>query len=190
MERILAIIMAVSMALAISACGSNNEVTQGTASVDENGNMIVGTTIDGAGDEVDMKAVEGEKLSEVKTEAKTESKIGDYTVTIEDAKVIDKDGEKLVVVSYTFKNKSGEPVAFDNVMVSDAKQGTNELVGAVVTGVEGINILSGVEIIESGKSTNVQKVYKLANEAEAVNISVYKYGAAEEGFIEKTFNLK
>lgn len=190
MKKFLAIFLASAMALSIAGCGKDEIPSQGTGALDENGEVRAGTTIDGAGAEVDLAKLPGDALSSVEGDINSKDTLGDYTVSIDDAKIFDNNGDKVFVVTFTFKNKSDAPVAFDNVMVPEVAQGGNEIMPVVVTDVEGINILSAAEIIQKGAETTVQKTYKLTDTETAVDVLVYEYGKSAEGMVAKTFNLK
>lgn len=197
MKKIFAILLTAALAFSVTGCGNKNtddnftQTSQGGASVDENGNAIAGTTIDGAGKEVDMKKVDGVELNSIKAEGvESEGAVGAYNVSIESAKLVDVENGKVLIVSFGFKNKSSEAVAFDNVMSVDALQGDTAVNASVITGYDGINILSAVELIESGKSTTVQKAYTLTDTETPVEIMVYKYAQPGGDKVVKTFNLK
>lgn len=188
MKKLLALALVSVLTLSMAGCGEKNDIMDSPAQVDENGNVIAGTAIEGAGKEVDLDKVEGDKLTAVESDAQSKAKLDDYDVSIEDAKIFEFEGQKKLAVTFTFKNKSETPVAFDNVMVVDVRQGGKELVGGkVVMGVPGINILSGVEMIEKGTETTVQRTFDVLNE-EAVTVTVYEYSG--DAAITKTFNVK
>ncbi len=194
MKKILAILAAASLVLTMTACGGNGDagssVTQGGAAVDEKGNEIPGTTIDGAGKEVDMSKLDGVTLKEDKEANRTsEGELGSYNVSIDDAKVIEAGEGKVLVVAFTYKNESSEPAAFANVFTVETTQNGSKL-GPCVINMEGINVLSGVEIIDSGKTTKVQKTYVITDEETPVEVLVYKYGEPAGDNISKVFNLK
>lgn len=197
MKKIFALILTAVLAFSVTGCGNKNtddnsaEVVQGGASVDENGNAIAGTAIDGAGKEVDMKKVDGVELNSVKSEdVASEDTIGGCNVAIEDAKLVDTENGKVLVVSFGFKNKTSAAVAFDNLMTVEVTQGDADVKASVITGYDGINILSGVELIDSGKSTTVQKAYTLTDTETPVQIMVYKYAEPDGDRVMKMFNLK
>lgn len=192
MKKILAFILAASFAFAMTACGNKNtddEISQGAAMVDENGNEVAGSAIDGAGKEADIDKVEGTKL-DGKSDTKDSAEIGAVKVSIDDAKLTEIDGENIVVVSFTFKNNSKEAMAFDNILSVDAVQNDSKIMSKVIMGTEGINMLSGVELVETGKSTTVQKLYSVDDLATPLKITVYKYGEPGGEKITKTFNLQ
>ena len=180
--------MALMMALSMAACGEKNDIVESPAIVDESGNPVAGTAIEGAGDEVDLGAVDGENLTAVEGDTKSSMKLDNYNVSIDEAKVFEFEGQKKVAITFTFKNKGSEAVSFDNVMVVEASQGGTELVGGrIVTGVPGINVLSAVEMIEKGTETTVQRTYDVFND-EPITVVVYEYGNGDA--ISKTFNVK
>lgn len=189
MKKILTFAMVAVLALSMAGCGEKEQVSQGTGVVNENGEVVLGTTIDGAGKEVNLDALEGEKLTAVKGDGEEKGNLGDATVSIDDAKIIEYNGEKNIVVTFTYKNKSGELRAFDHGLIVEAAQGEGELMANVVQGVEGINILSAVELIEDGATTTAQKAFRLRDAENAVTITVMNYANPMER-ITKTFNVK
>lgn len=188
MKKLLALALASVLVLSMAGCGEKNDIIDSPGQVDENGNVIAGTAIEGAGKEVDLDALEGDNLTSVVGDTKSEAKLDDYDVSIDDAKIFEFEGQKKVAITFTFKNRGDEPVSFDNVMVVDTKQGETELVGGkVVMGVPGINILSAVEMIEKGTETTVQKTYDVLND-EPITVVVFEYNG--DTAISKTFNVK
>lgn len=193
MKKIIGIILTFSLALMITACGKADKPSQGGASLDDKGNEIAGTTIDGAGKEVDMDKVEGVELESIdpnNEKVKDEGRIGNMQVSIEDAKVMTQDDTKILVVSFGFKNLNTSDVAFDNLISVDVTQKGVSLMPTVIMGVEGINVLSGVELMPKGKETTVQKTFVLSDEETPVDVTVYKYGEAGGTTLMKAFNLK
>lgn len=194
MKKILAVIAAVSLVFAMAGCNKKDggsSVTQGSAAVDSEGNEIKGTTIDGAGKEVDMKKVEGESLKAEK-DAEGESSKGDvsgFDVSIDEAKVMTTEESKVLVVSFSFKNTSSEPAAFGNLFTVEVTQDGNKVMPTVVN-TDGVNVLSAVELIDPGVKTKVQKTYVLSDEENPVEVIVYKYAEPENGMLKKKFNLK
>lgn len=193
MKKFIGIILTFSLALMITACGKADKPSQGGASLDDKGNEIAGTTIDGAGKEVDMDKVEGVELESIdpnNEKVKDEGRIGNMQVSIEDAKVMTQDDTKILVVSFGFKNLNTSDVAFDNLISVDVTQKGVSLMPTVIMGVEGINVLSGVELMPKGKETTVQKTFVLSDEGTPVDVTVYKYGEAGGTTLMKAFNLK
>ena len=193
MKKILAIIAAMSLVLSMAACGTNDagrSVTQGGAAVDAEGNEIKGTTIDGAGKEVDMDKIDGEALKiDENAGGQPEGDIGSYYVSVDEAKVLKAEESKILVVSFTYENNSSEPAAFSNVFSVEVTQSAGKMMPTVVNK-DGINVLSGVEIIDPGKKTKVQKTYLITDEETPVDVMVYKYGEPSGDVINKTFKLK
>lgn len=193
MKKFIGIILTFTLALMITACGNTNKPSQGGASIDDKGNEIAGTTIDGAGKEVDMDKVEGVELESIDSDNEKvhdDGRIGNMEVSIEDAKVMTQDDTKILVVSFDFKNLNSSDMAFDNLISVDVTQEGVSLMPTVVTGVKGINVLSGVELIPKGKETTVQKTFVLSNDQAPVDVTVYKYGETGGTTLMKAFNLK
>lgn len=206
MKKGLILLVAAILSMSLAACGNktdeNNSVSETTASDTANNTstenspaptVVAGTAIEGAGDEVNMKKVEGTKLDDTEPEDKSLSPsgtIGNFDVSIEDAKVIDYEDSKVLVVSFKFKNGNSTPMSFSGIMTVDATQNGSKLRPAPVFDVEGINTNSAIEEIEGGKTTTVQKTYVLNDDTSDVNIVVYKYGEPGGDSISKSFKLK
>ena len=193
MKKFIGIILTFSLALMITACGKADKPSQGGASLDDKGNEIAGTTIDGAGKEVDMDKVEGVELESIdpnNEKVKDEGRIGNMQVSIDAATVMTQDDTKILVGSFGFKNLNTSDVAFDNLISVDVTQKGVSLMPTVIMGVEGINVLSGVELMPKGKETTVQKTFVLSDEETPVDVTVYKYGEAGGTTLMKAFNLK
>lgn len=203
MKKFIAIFAVVALMLSASACGKKNkpdnsaaptsvsDTSDGSAAVDDDGNEIKGTAVVGAGDEVDMKKVEGDKVKAEKRDDKPVSgTIAGLKVGIGDAKVMQTEQSKIFVVTFNFKNTTGSPLAFDNIISVDVTQNGSKLMPTVITNMEGINILSGVEAIEPDKSTTVQKTYILSDDTTPVEVTAYKYAEASGDSLNAVFNLK
>ena len=207
MKKFIAIFAVAALMLSVSACGkkdkTNNSVdstpnteavsdtSDGSAAVDDDGNEIKGTAVNGAGDEVDMKKVEGDKVkAEKKDNEPISGTIAGLKVGIGDAKVMQTEQSKIFVVTFDFKNTTSSPLAFDNIISVDVTQNGSKLMPTVITNMEGINILSGVEAIESGKSTTVQKTYILSDDTTPVEVRAYKYAESSGDSLNAVFNLK
>lgn len=172
------------------------EAVVGTAEhqdVDENG-VLYGTELENAIEQVDMAKVDGESLKQGEpedTSLSASGEISNFKVEIKAAKVIDYDGEKVVVITYDFRNGNSVPQSFDSMIATDVSQGGSELKGVSVIGVEGVNIASCLENIESGETKTVQKAFTLQNEDEPVQVIAYKYGEMNTaGMVGTSFNLK
>lgn len=192
MKKIFAVILTASLAFAMAACDKKDTVVQGGPQLDESGNEIAGTAIDGAGKEADMDKLDGQYLAEgeLKKGVESKGKIAGYNVSIEDAKVIQTDEQKVLVLSFKFKNNSSKAMAFDGMISVDVMQNQKEMLPTVVTGLDGLNVLSGTELIEPGKSTTVQKTFTVFDEETPVYVYAYKYGEADGESLAKMFNLK
>ena len=203
MKKFIAIFAVVALMLSTSACGKKNkpdnstapksvsDTSDGSAAVDDDGNEIKGTAVVGAGDEVDMKKVEGDKVkAEKKDNEPVSGTIAGLKVGIGDAKVMQTEQSKIFVVTFDFKNTTSSPLAFDNIISVDVTQNGSKLMPTVITNMEGINILSGVEAIESGKSTTVQKTYILSDDTTPVEVRAYKYAESSGDSLNAVFNLK
>ncbi len=194
MRKFLTILAATALMLSMAACGNNDpssSTEQGGATIDDNGNAVIGTTIDGASAEVDMDKVEGTELKlDKKASGDTKAELGGLKVELGEAKIMDTEEGKLLILSFEFKNKTADPIGFDNIVEVEVSQNNSELRTTLVNGVEGINVRSGIELIDPGKSTVVQKAYPIFDSEAPVVVTAYKYGAPADDRITATFNLK
>ena len=189
MKKLLAVLMTAALVFAMAGCSNDaNNVVQDGAAVNENGEEILGTAVEGAGKEVDMDKIEGTDLS-YNANQKSSGKIDNYKVSIDNAKVTEIEGKKTLVVTFSYKNNGTEPVAFDDVLVVDAMQNDRMLAGTFHIGIEGINALSGSELMKKGEKTVVQKLYTLFEDSGVVTVEVYKYGEPDGERIVKSFSL-
>lgn len=206
MKKGLLLLMAAIVSMSLVSCGNKTNdsadgtqsseattsATQGTESTQESTTPVPGTSIENASDEVDMSKIDGTELSDTTPEDSSLSdsaKIGNFDVSIEDAKVIDYEDNKVVVVSFKFKNGNSTPMAFSGIMSVEATQNGSELRSVFVSDVEGVNLNSTIQEVESGKTTTVQKAYLLSDETSDVNIRVYMYGEPGGDSVAKAFKL-
>lgn len=210
MKKGLLLLMAAVISMSLVSCGNktsdsadgtvNTETsetagTQGTdnsSTAGESTTPLPGTSLDNAADEVDMGKIDGTKLDDSTPEDSSlndSADIGNFKVSIEDAKVIDYEGNKVVIVSFDFKNGNSTPMAFSGIMSVEATQNGSELRSVLVANVEGVNINSSIQEVESGKTITVQKAYLLSNETSDINIRVYKYGEPGGDSVSKAFKL-
>ena len=200
MKKGISLILSAILTLAIAGCSNKkNDTTQTPASDNTTSTTqettseqtTVGTSIENASKEVDMDMVKGQELNDVDTENDSEEAVlGGYEVSVEDAKVIDYNDEKVLVVSFDFENNTSNQIAFDGAMSVEVTQNDVKLRGAVVTGVNGVNINSAFETVKPGKDITLQKAYTIEDETAPVNVSVYKYGEEGGKAATKTFNLQ
>lgn len=184
----------VTEAAADENAGNAADNTTGIASeyaVDNNG-VVIGTKQEGAVDEVDMRKAEGKALSETAPDDETlqpSGTLGGIKVSIDDAKLVDTADGQAVVVSFTFKNDSANPMSFDSLFSVSATENGMSFSPLAVMGVEGVNINSSNEQIEAGRSATVQKSYAYYGE-EKINLTVQVYGQLNGEMIGKAFSLK
>lgn len=185
MKKNLAIISAV-LILALSASGcvkktdTSGNAPQSTAQTDVS---------DAYSQPADMSKVPGDSASSDNSKEDYSGKLGDYEVTIEDAKIVDNNGEEAVVVSFNFKNKSNEAVPFSGVIDASAYQNEDKLTGTVITNVEGVNMIAIAEHISKGESITVQQAYTLRDKSLPLVVEVREFGKADGDALVKTFKF-
>ena len=201
LKKGLLILMAAMLTLSMASCGGDKNDSDNTVSTEVSTQAADNATeepaatldVDNAADQVDMGKVEGTKLEDTTSEDSSLSasgEIGSFEVSIEDAKVIDYEGNKVIAISYKFKNNTSEPRSFDSMMTTDVTQNGSELPPIVVTGVEGLNTNSAMTQVESGDSVTLQKTFILRDEASDVNVVVHKYEEPQGASVSKAFKLQ
>ena len=167
MKQILALLAAAAMVFSISACGKKN-VT-----------------------EADMDKIEGQKVTESEASGTSSQEAADYDISIEDAKIIDTDEGKAILVEYKFKNNTNTEQAFDGIYGTEASQNGSVLSPAtMVMPADGIDILSAVKLVGKNETAVAQKYYLIDDEETDVVVTVERNGDDPGKTISKTFNIK
>lgn len=206
-KKSIAVMLAAMLMLTMASCGgrkADNNADRGadtnTAAsateeakypTDKDGNVI-GTKQEGAVDEVNMNKVKGEKLAQTEPEdasLKASGEISGIKVSIDSAKLVDTNDGKAVVVAFTFKNDTAEPVAFDGLFDVEATENGASFSPMAAVGVEGVNVTAATQPIESGQAATVQKTYAY-NDEEVMNVTVQLYGELAGDMIGTAFKLK
>lgn len=123
-------------------------------------------------DTVDLAKADGTVLS---TDADTQdvyAEIGDVEVAIGDAKLIEQNGEEVAVVEFTFKNNGDADANFAGVVRAEAYQEGAQLVPTVISGVDGIDMLTLSQNIGKGHQISVDKAYRLRNHDDVIEVQV------------------
>lgn len=185
MKKNLAIITAaLILVMSVSGCGkkadTNGNKPQSTAQTDVS---------DAYSQPADMDKVPGDAAASDTAKEEYSGKLGEYEVAIEDAKLVDNDGEEAVVVSFSFKNKSNTAVPFSGAIVVNAYQDNSRLAGTVVAGVDGVNMVASAEHVEPGDSITVQQAYTLRDKSLPLDIEVTAFESQDDATLVKTFNF-
>ncbi len=104
-------------------------------------------------------------------------KIGKYNVTVKDSVVVENDGKKILIVTYTFTNNSDESKAFDIVITDKLFQNGVEL-GPVYTSwglEEHYNPDNKSKEIRPGVSLDLQKAYELNDPTTDVEVELSEW---------------
>lgn len=144
----------------------------------------------GASDNVDMDKVDGTKLEDADDENDSAT-LEESEVSIEDAKVLEAGGGKIVIVSYEFTNKSDNEESFSSLMRSDAYQDGMSISRALISdAIDGFDPNSTAERIKPGKTITVQEAYTLVSDTAPVEIIVEEFHSQSGVRVLKTFNLQ
>lgn len=183
MKKILLITAALVLAMSAAGCGKKAAKT-GDAVIDYGVN---------ASENVDMDKVQGSELTDVNSSdgVSGNGKIGKYDVGIDMAKVIDYNNEKVVIITFDFKNNTAQETNFAGAMKVTVEQDGAALRPVNLHEVEGYDVASVAEMVGKGDKITVQRAYALADEVSAVNVTVRAFDAENnEGSVAKTFEIK
>lgn len=206
-KKLLMLSIIAAVAISAAGCGqqSNNEseATKKPEQVDasgayekggnadgiENGSSAGGSTDENYSEKVNMDAVIGTEAKE-QDDKNHEAEFGDYKVSIEDAKVIDYEGGSVAVVSFDYENNSSEAMPFTGAIVVEAYDANgNRLPQAVVSGVEGVELLAMSENVQPGEDITIQKAFKLSDPSQQFVIDVTAFDTSVTDLrLSKTFN--
>ena len=160
------IIAALAAVFALSAAGCAQKADNGDS---QNGAARTETPQEdnvSYSENVDMDKVDGTEASSSSDKDEFDGKLTKANITIEDAKVIDYEDEKVAVISFKYKNTADEKQQFTSSLRARAYQNGAELRPVVVNGVEGIDLMSQTEYVDPGKTITVQQTYRLEDESE------------------------
>ncbi len=187
--KLLALTAALALVITAAGCGQKDNKTDGGESGQNIGD-VSDNYAEGASDNVDMKKVDGTDASAENSDNDSAT-LEESAVTIKDAKVVDADGKKVIIVSYKFTNKSDNAESFTSLMKSDAFQDGMSISHSLInTEIEGFDSNSTAERIEPGKTITVQEAYTLANETSPVEVRVAEFHSESGVSVTKTFNLQ
>ena len=212
MKKIIAFAAILALAASMTGCGKkeekksnitdSNAVTSTTApnTAAEAGATSAPKTEEQVKEELDNFAKDADKNADLKkidgTELKSDSNakgsLNGCEVEIDKAvKAQATDGSDVIVVEYTFKNKTAETTKFDSVIKTTAMQNGKLLPVAVTYEAEGYDILTVAQDVKSGDKIKVQKAFKLISDTDAVEITADATDTAStDAPVVKSFNLQ
>lgn len=189
-NKLLALTAALALLITAAGCGQKDDKNTGADKTSQTAQDISDNYAEGASENVDMKKVEGDELAAQESDNDSAT-LEESAVSIEDAKLTDADGKKVIIVSYKFTNKSDNAESFNSIMKSDAFQDAMSISHALInTDIEGFDSNSTAERIEPGKTITVQEAYTLANETSPVEVRVSEFHSESGVSVSKTFNLQ
>lgn len=183
MKKTLLITAALVLVISAAGCGKKTETT---------GDPVTDYGVN-ASENVDMNKIEGEELAvaDREDEAVESGTVGQYEIGIKSAKVIDYNEEKVVIVSFDFKNNSAQETNFAGAAKVTIEQAGAALRPVNLNNVDGYDIASIAEMIEKGDKITVQRAYALSDEETPVDVRVNAFHSEMgEGSVSKTFEIK
>ena len=174
------IIAAMTLILAVSITGCAKKTDSNTASPD-------GAPIDASeayennvvySKQVNMKKVDGEEGTSDSKKEEFSGELSTAKISIEDAKIIEYEGENIAVVSFKYKNTLSVPQPFSSAVMLNAYQNDTPIRAAVVTGVEGVSMLSQAEFVEAGDTITVQATFRLEDKS-PLTVEVIDFAGGE-----------
>ena len=179
-----------SFALAGCSGGTNNKADEaqetmaaeaGTSKYDEN--------FTDADKDVDMNAVDGKK-AKTADDSNASGEINGAEVKIGDAKVVDLNDSKAIIVTFEFKNNTSSDVTFSGLLRTDANQEDTYLTPALMLQTEGYVPETIVQTVKSGDKITVQRAFNLYDDTTPVTITVENAANSDDDArVTKTFNI-
>lgn len=187
-KSLIMLTMALILTVSLAGCGKK---TNDSGTIAGNQVSTDQTDASGAYEEtvVDMEKVDGKDATSQTDKKDYDGKLGNYDVSINDAKLISDGGADIVVISFDFKNNSSSDMAFTAAIDVEVTQDGGTLPGAVVSNIEGINLLSMAERIPSGDSITVQRAYSLKDKSLPVDVTAREFGTSGDDVLTKTFEF-
>ncbi len=187
-KSLAAITILLILALSLTGCGKK---TNNTPNTSDNPTQTEKADASGAYEEteVDMEKVDGNEITSMTEKNDYDGKLGNYDVSIGDAKTVSSDDADIIIISFDFKNNSGSETAFTSAIDVEVTQDGATLPGAVVTNTEGVNLLSMAERIQSGDKITVQRAYRLRDTSLPVEVTAKEFGSSDDEILTKTFDF-
>lgn len=191
-NRLLILIAALALTVTAAGCGNKKADNNGSASQNQQSVDVSDNYAEGASKNVDMKKIDGSKLSAADVEDEKDSAtLEDSAISIEDAVLTTADGSNVIIVSYKFTNKSNNAESFNSIMKSEAYQDSFSIAHAAIREeIEGFDPNSTAERIDPGKTITVQEAYILLNDTAPVTATVTEFHSESGETVSKTFNLQ
>lgn len=181
-KRITALISALALSIAAAGCSKKNsdapsQITDGAKQITE-----------GATQNIDMNKISDNIITGEGGDVYAD--LGGYGVSIGDAVVDETDDGKVLVVEFSFVNRTSAPTNFAGIVEVLAFQGDKRLPTAATYSAEGYDVMAQAQDVNTDNFITVQKAYFLSND-EPVSIQVSKavtMGGSEPAV--KVFDIK
>lgn len=181
MKKGIAILLAATLAVSLFGCGGGNSSSSNVSA----SKGTSGATTSQAESKTASKA-------ESKTSAQDSGKLGDYTATIESARLSkDYEGKKIILVKYKFTNNSDKSISFASALIGKAFQDGVQLEDAMVDSSKDTkyNADNYMKEIKKGASIEVECPYKLSSEKSKVEIDLTEVISMSDEKLTKVFDI-
>lgn len=150
--------------------------------------LILFWAIGSGGDDSSDNGKEGNTVAAEKND--NPNNVGSYNIEVKNSKVVTDDGDKILIVTYTYTNNSDENNCFDYSVTDTAFQDGVEL-GDVWSsyGIKGLSFDNKSKEIKPGKSLDVQCAYELNDDTTDVEIQFTLFSVWTDTVYE-TFTIK
>lgn len=184
---------ALILSLSLAGCSGGTkkaDTPADTATTDETVNIHqYDENFTDADKDIDMDAIDGKK-AKTADDSEAKGEINGTEVKIEDAKVVDYNDGKAIIVSYKFTNNTASDVTFDGLLKTDANQGDTYLTTSLTLRMEGYVPETFIQTVGSGDTITTQRAYNLHDETTPVTITVENAANPDDNArVIKTFNI-
>jgi hypothetical protein len=186
-KSLIMITTALLLALSAAGCGNQKADTSIPAATEAGESTDVSEAYERT--EADMAKIEGKEATSDTAKGSYEGSVGDYEVSIEDAKMVEYDGENIVIVSFEYKNNSDKEMSFTGAFDVTVSQNDSKLPGEVIDDIEGLDLLAMSENVPIGGSITVQRAYRMRDDSAPVVVEVREFGSNGDPDLAKTFEF-
>jgi Skp family chaperone for outer membrane proteins len=170
-----------------TAAGSTEETTKTAEEVQKELDNFAAD----ADKNVDMKKVGTEIKGESDGDNESKADLGGYEVEIKDGALAeDANGNKVLVVEFSFKNNTSQDINFSGAINVDAFQDKSPIPVAATFSAEGYDVLTQAQNVPYNETITVQKAFSVKDSGQVV-IDVSKQSTlGGSQIISKTFNIQ
>ena len=139
--------------------------------------------------DIDMDAIKGDK-AKTADDSNAKGEVNGAEVKIADAKVVEYNDRKSIIVSFEFKNNTASDVTFNGLLRTEANQEDAYLTNTLMLETEGFVPETYIQSVKSGETITVQRAFDLFDDTTPVTITVENaVNVDDDARVTKTFDI-